>query len=384
MSPSTHPNMSPSPPRFPAIDLLRAVSALTVLVFHVIVVTRWMSFPDHGPLLWFRISFMRVDLFFAISGFVVTLAALREWQRGDGAAGRFLWKRMARIAPLYWVTCIAFLAVTEFAVLRAPDGWLHALTHLTFTHNFFRGTMGSINGPSWTLSIEAQLYVLTALLMPLLAAWRPRLVGLLALAIGLGYRLSSQWVQTEVVGWTVQEAPLWIFSVQVPGMIDMYGIGAALALWVSRRGAPTPNALIWWAGLVVAVLLTSVFVSVLWKSAALYWHTLFWGSGFRTLVALLALFWVWLAIAMPVVWSSRLPRWLTYPGKISFGLYLWHIPVILWLSSWSGLREVPFLAATLAITGVLAALSWHWIEQPAIRWAAGRFGPASANARAST
>ena len=53
---------------FPNLDLLRAFAAISVLVLHVIELTGWKNFPIEGPLTWFRIGWMGVDLFFVISG----------------------------------------------------------------------------------------------------------------------------------------------------------------------------------------------------------------------------------------------------------------------------------------------------------------------------
>jgi len=60
---------------FENIDLLRAFAAISVLVYHVIELSSWKSFPINGLLSWFRIGWMGVDLFFVISGFVITLSA---------------------------------------------------------------------------------------------------------------------------------------------------------------------------------------------------------------------------------------------------------------------------------------------------------------------
>jgi len=68
--------MNPMPLRFPLIDVLRGIAALLVLIYHVIEISGWQSFPISGPALLFRIGWIGVDLFFVISGFVIGRAAI--------------------------------------------------------------------------------------------------------------------------------------------------------------------------------------------------------------------------------------------------------------------------------------------------------------------
>ena len=67
--------------RFENINLLRAFAAIVVVFYHVITYMRWETFPYQGPLLVFRIGWIGVDLFFVISGFVITRSALAMWRR---------------------------------------------------------------------------------------------------------------------------------------------------------------------------------------------------------------------------------------------------------------------------------------------------------------
>lgn len=360
-----------APRRYPALDLIRAFSALSILIFHVIVLARWDTFPDDGPLLWFRVSFLRVDLFFVVSGFVITLAALRERQRGGAARRRFLFKRIVRLAPAYFVSSAAWLMVNGVDVLRGPDGLFQWLTHLTLTFGFFPGAISTINGVTWTIGIEVQIYLLIALLMPMLSRWVPWRAGLLAVLLALCWRLGSQMAHLGALQLDASRvhASLWFWSVQAPGMWDVFGAGLAMAL-AAHRGWIRPLSSWRWIGLAMATLLYSTaLVAVLWTNMAHYWSSYFWGSGYRSFVVLMVLAWLWLAIAMPRAWMDAIPRWALYPGRISYGVFLWHVPVAQWLIHHTSLTEWALLAACIAVTGVVAAASWHWIEQPTIAWA---------------
>lgn len=78
--------------RFENINLLRALAALAVVVYHVVELGHWDSFPDHEPLLAFRIGWIGFDLFFVISGFVITYSAILLYrQNPDGFARHVNW-----------------------------------------------------------------------------------------------------------------------------------------------------------------------------------------------------------------------------------------------------------------------------------------------------
>lgn len=374
--------MSATPPvlrRYPALDLIRAFSALSILIFHVIVLSRWETFPDGGPLLWFRISFLRVDLFFVVSGFVITLAAMREWHRGGEARRRFLIKRIVRLVPAYFVSSIAWLMFNGFDVVRGPDGLFQLLTHLSLTFGFFPSAISTINGVTWTIGVEVQIYLLIALLMPLLGRWSAWRAGLFAIVLALCWRLGSQVVHLLWLGLDPgkSHASMWFWSVQAPGMWDVFGVGLALAL-ATQRGLVSPLSPARWIVMAAAMGAYSLgLVTVLWENAAQYWSSLFWGSGFRSFVVLMVLGWLWLAIAMPSAWMDAIPRWARYPGKISYGIFLWHVPVAQWLIRHTGLTEWRLLAACVLATGLVAAASWHWIESPAMAWVRRRMHGAS-------
>jgi peptidoglycan/LPS O-acetylase OafA/YrhL len=355
---------------YPALDLVRAFSALSILIFHVIVLSRWTSFPDTGPLAWFHVSFLRVDLFFVVSGFVITLAALREWQRGGDARRRFLWKRVARLAPAYLVSSLAWLVLDDFNVLRGDDRWFQLVTHLTFSFGFFPSAISAINGVTWTIGIEMQIYLLVALLMPLLARWIPWRAAVAAVLLALCWRLASQIVH---IGWLQLDpaqahASLWFWSVQAPGMWDVFGVGLAAALVAHRAGIRPLSMCAWLILAAAAFAYSTALIVALRDHADGYWHSYFWGSGYRSLVVAMVLAWLWLAVAMPWSWMDAIPRWARYPGRISYGVFLWHVPVAQWLIRHTALSEWALLAACILATGLVAAASWHWIEKPAMAW----------------
>jgi peptidoglycan/LPS O-acetylase OafA/YrhL len=141
-----------------------------------------MSFLATGPALLVRAGWIGVDMFFVISGFVIGLSALQGYDReGPPFRAAFARRRIARIVPLYVLTCLIFLLPVDPSLLGLPlrQLALHLGSHALFLHNLSPATHGSINGPNWSVALEMQFYAAMALATPLLARatlgwWCPR------------------------------------------------------------------------------------------------------------------------------------------------------------------------------------------------------------------
>src|SRR5271154_3096363 len=148
--------------KFDNVNLLRAFAALSVVVYHVIEHGKWTTFPSHGPLDFFRLGWVGVDLFFAISGFVIVYSGLILYRDAPGRFAKGYWaRRISRIVPLYVLTgalWIAFVSDGFFAQPAREWAW-QLFTHLTFTHNLFVSTHGAIDAVNWTLGVEMQFYL---------------------------------------------------------------------------------------------------------------------------------------------------------------------------------------------------------------------------------
>lgn len=359
------------PTFYPYVDILRGFAAVSVLVYHVIEYWSWTAFPHDGPLAWFRIGWLGVDLFFVISGFVIGLSALAGIDRvgAKGFRAPFWRRRLVRILPLYYLTCLVFV------VLLMPGPWggdfvVNVLTHGLFIHNVFPSTQGALNAPNWSLGIEMQFYLLMLLIAPWLRGCKGwwLLAGMTATAWlwrHAAFRLMSPLPQGG-------EESLWLATVQLPGTLDEFAAGLLLARFI--RGARGQNFLALMARRPATLLLVAGAAALsLWSAFLIYWSgPSFWHSAatvtlVRTPLAIAAALSVLMACTPASARWLRVSAPLRYLGTISYGIYLWHWPVLVMLRNAGVTRPEDGLILTAAISLSLAAMSWHFFEKPIIR-----------------
>ncbi len=346
--------------RFENIDLLRGFAATAVVVYHVIELKQWTAFPIEGPLVTFRIGWIGVDLFYVISGFVITWSALSMW-RQDAATfrGRYLARRLSRIVPLYVLTGALWIALfmPDFFT-KSTTAWLgQIITHLTFTHTFFPWTYASIDPVNWTLAIEMQFYLAVAVLVPWIARASP-------------WRL---WLGCILIAWLWRGAMFAVFGhfeprllfmpvTQLPGALDEFGAGVFLARMLDgpaneRRTLTGP------AWLLAAVVAGTLCFALYWRYSS-YWDlplmVIFW----RTSLGVFFLCVVAAAVQLPAVATTWPLRPLTYLGVVSYGIYLWHLFAIRYCLTIAAMTPPQTLVTALGLTLALAMLSWHLFERP--------------------
>jgi peptidoglycan/LPS O-acetylase OafA/YrhL len=360
------------------LDALRGFAAISIVIYHVVEHFHWQHFPSNNPLaLWFRRGWMAVDLFFVISGFVIALSALNLLDRDQSRyVQEFCRRRVIRIVPLHYLTCLTFALFVAPGILFAGNLPVHLLSHVSFTHNLFTDTQGSINGPNWSLGVEMQFYLLILLSGPLIRRIHPLTV--LAFCIGLSW-VYRAWVFATTCGEVQNGVNLtWFGLCQVPGALDEFGFGVALALVFNRdRDGRFHRVLHAWR-FVLPLVASSLFALTL---SVFEQDPIFWGN-WKLVVFWKTLLGASFAVAVAAICSinDRWFLWLTAPfrylGTISYGIYLWHILVVLSLKPL--LMPVPGRACrwTVGLTILLAALSWHLFEKPALeRWGGRRSNP---------
>lgn len=355
---------------FPNVNLLRAAAAFLVLAYHVIELAPWPAFPAAGPALALRVGWVGVDLFFVVSGFVIGLSAMTLASTGDrGWRATFVRRRLARIVPLYVFTGAAFLFLVNPAMLLRP--WEHVAiqvgAHLAFVHNLHPRLHSAINGPNWSVATEMQFYLVVALAAPQLARLR---VGTLVAG-----GLVLAWTSRALAFWATRglDNPVvtFVYATQVPAMADEFAVGLALARLHVDGIIPRLAARWGWRAPAATAVALGAALWLAWSTywgQDDYWHNLWMVVFWRTTLAF--------AFGALVLFATQLPDltrlWplapIAYLGEISYGIYLWHLPVL--LSVRKGIAPADpeaILWLTLAGVVTLSTLTWHLLERPFIR-----------------
>jgi peptidoglycan/LPS O-acetylase OafA/YrhL len=357
---------------FPLIDVLRGFAALSVVVFHVIAHFNWTSFPISGPLVWFRIGGMGVDLFFVISGFVIALSAFARLSRGGFAdfVRSFSRARIARIVPLYYLTGLVFIVFIQPELVFVPDIWKQVLSHGLFVHSWFLMHQGGINGVNWSVSVEMQFYLLMLLSAPWLRRANWLLIGMGGVAVAWSWRAGVYLLVDPNGQWGT--FPIFVYTTELPGMLDEFAAGVLLARIIL---SPKGQALLMWARPrpwvlpVAATIAVTVALQIYWRNST-YWNSGVMVIAFKTVLAVACAVVVLSACALQYPMVVQLTAPLRYLGTISYGIYLWHLPIIFALKRVSWVEGPKALPAVIMLTLLFASLSWHFFERPLMQ----RFG----------
>ena len=350
----------------PDIEGLRGIAILLVLLFH-------------AGLPWTPGGFVGVDVFFVISGFLITGKLWRESQQPGGLnITRFYAWRIRRLLPaaLVAVALISLVGLLLAAPLDrselAADG---AASALSLANMRFIGSVdyfAATTSPSpflhfWSLSVEEQFYLVWPALIVLLT-WRGgssrRLIVALLIGVVASFALSI---------WLTDTSPARAFYL-LPTRVWQLGVGGLLAL-IGVAGTSRRAGALAWAGL-AAVAVAGVALTAEMPYPGL--------AALLPTAGAVALLYGGAAPSGPVRLLAAAP--LRFLGKISYSLYLWHwpllvLPLMFLERALTGVEVVASVAAALGVSW----LSWRFVEQPfrygdrsrrATSWSAIRVGVA--------
>ena len=369
------PALTPPPgnPRFPLIDSLRAVAALTVVVYHVGFFGRVQQTHSYGVVL-SSLGF-GVAIFFVLSGFLLyrpmfnaeltgaPLARMRDYAR----------RRVLRIVPAYWLA-LTVLAIFPGLVGVFTDHWWR---YYGFLQIYSSVPLIRITGipVAWSLCIEVSFYFA----LPLYAALTRRLTRTMDAAGKVSFQLkclTALGILSLVGGWGLHgnaTQPLLLT------FFDWFALGMGLAVVSvalhNRAAQPAAARLVisrpgvcWCAALVVYGILSALVASAP-QHYQLSNIQAFADHAVRGLVAFL--------VVLPAVFGDHAggwPRrvlawgWMRWLGTISYGIFLWHLPLLLWLYG-HGVTFAPLLlVCTLAWAIACAAASYYLVERPILRF----------------
>ncbi len=340
--------------RIPELDSLRAIAAVVVLFFHL------------DPLGYFP-GWSGVDLFFVLSGYLITTIILRH----EGVSGfykNFYVRRTLRIWPIYYLVVLGLVVANRY--LTRPSTLADLAYELTYTQHtpLYRGKQPPPNHPAlnhtWTLAIEEQFY----LVWPALVLWAGRrrlaVVCLIAIAIALATRAGGNCL--------IPRYPERLLVSRCDG----FALGGLLAWllddggWARRRPDLGRRAFGSAAGAALGYLVWGSWAhgpvrfiglpTPMWPAETIFAFGVLY-AGIIGLVVLNA--------GCRLLRPLR-ARWLAYLGQISYGLYLYHY-VVFWVLDGADPEIAHKIAQPradqaikLGATLLVAVASWHLIERP--------------------
>lgn len=333
----------------PALDGVRAVAALLVVFFHL--------------RLGFANGDIGVDVFFVLSGFLITGILLRAARRGPVSFKTFYWRRALRLLPVYFA--VVAVSVSVAFIGNLGGGTLRgALSSLFYVSNWVAGEgMGlGLLAHTWSLSIEEQFYLIWPLTLVLLLHWvrgdrrksAIAVAGMVALCYAsivfcwaVGAPEGFAWNLTPARGMQLLFGCLLALllsdfgEIRLPGRLrrlpDLLGLASIAGLIVIanlRNSDGWLEMLGQWP--IVAMLTVLVLIACVSPGPSLI-------RGLLSLAPLVAI------------------------GKVSYGLYLWHFPVMYALDDALGMDSWGVKALAVALTAAIVPLSYRYLELPFLR-----------------
>jgi peptidoglycan/LPS O-acetylase OafA/YrhL len=341
--------------RAQALDLIRAFAAMAVLTYHV-----WLyrlpnpNRPTRDGLLDHVLFEWRIGLvvFFVMSGYLLyrPLVAHHRAAPKKLAVKTYYWRRIVRIVPAYYLAILGSIAllwsIGDTPGVRLPPAdmlWVFPL----FLQNYFSETLLTLDAPTWTLAVQAAFY----LVFPVFVIFGRRL-GRWAWIVPLALVILGgvfNWVSYRN-GWG-PIARLSLFA-----MIPYLALGMLIAHLPPAR---TRRVAVWMiiGGAALA------FGDSLWHALG-GWS---WGQGvLRDVPGAIGYALIIAACAQPVIGASDKLRWAESFGRWSYGVFLWHLPLLLFIKGHGLMPDSGFLTWVLlvAVAAAAGAATWRFVERP--------------------
>ncbi|MCG5216059.1 acyltransferase family protein [Streptosporangium sp. KLBMP 9127] len=374
---------------FPELQGIRAIAVLAVITIHSAFTAGQIGFMDYQPengvlaVIIERFTRESLPILFALSGFLIyrpfALATIAGTPKP--ALGPYAWRRVLRIFPAFWLVSI----VVMFTLGREQvTDVLYALRVLSMQHVYQAGAIPAGLESTWSMATESMFYLLLPLFAWLFdrlarrasdpAAKARRILVPIVAIIAIGYAFSA-WSHSAALG------PYPVQGNWPPGWFGYLAVGMALAV-LSAAAETSPKAVIgpyrliskypgrtWGLALIVIILFS--FSPMGNQGTSNYPDTA--TIMFDQPIDLTIVFLLLAPLTLPGVRSKILTtvlsvRPLQFVGKVSYGMFLWHIPVILWYTNGTMSSENFPLTWLIVQAGafVLGVVSYYVVEKPAL------------------
>lgn len=331
----------------PALDGIRALAILLVLLFHWFPVDHWVNVLPNGPI--------GVTLFFVLSGYLISNILM-----GQQAAGTFLHsfknfviRRALRIFPIYFLVLLGLLVGKKIGIQVVTDFYEHPFYYWTYVYNHWlerTQNWSDMLSPYWSLSVEEQFYIVWPFFMLLIPSGK-RLLGFLWSVVVLGI------IARYILVYKLDGIGVYMIT-----CVDTFAWGALLAFYL--RNGRSAELGIWIGRLRIPVLILWIILCVMHTDADLV-KQLF----FRSLTSMVSVALLFQAMQEGIL--ARIFSWtpLRKLGQMSYGVYLYHMLVPDLVYQLAARLHIPLPEDPFHVIGILglfliAVISYRWIEKP--------------------
>jgi len=362
--------------RIPELDGLRAIAIGFMVLFHYFYLYGPQPLTAPWSYLLYPLNpvWSRVSLMFVLSGFLVC-SILLDHRLAPNYFKVFYLRRIFRILPLYYLIVIIYWVLAAWGA-GTWSGWLFGQplpiwAYLTFTQSLVNRYAGPFQfgywfGPIWTLIIEQQFYLILPLLIRFIAPKGLMVVSLIGIVGAVVFRIAVFFTQPD--WWNINYLSL-------PARLDTLMLGVLVAIIFASETMRQRLVKVKWlltiglmgllSGFVVFTIYSPDLQSFAWQSIGYTWIALIYS---------LLLLWV-LTTTTGVIKKFLQHPLLTALGKISYGVYLFHFPILGLAYAWifhasphiSTKAQAAVTLGALIVTIVLAAISWRFFEEPLVK-----------------
>ena len=356
---------------------LRGIAALGVFAFHYDQfnpgIRLDLAIPIIGSALQFPLGFgfAGVDLFFVLSGFLLSLPFARSalTHSPHQPLKRYYKRRLLRVFPAYYAQFLILLVTGAWFVSWQPVNGLSLLAHLTMVFNIGWNPVRPLVPVWWTLPVELSFYLVLPLIASFLRPGRWIVFLLLCILLSMVYRV---WSAAHFP--TITPADVVLLANHLPGSLPEFLLGASAALmvqWFDVKSISKPP--VW---LLDIMLVTGTVLAVMWLWNVLYANvSSYWLGHWSMIIAPVAFGLPLSLMVVSLYWGSRIGRLLFanpviyYLGLISYSLYLWHFIVLQQLVVILGdanavLQGFPRFLVSLLLVVLVSSVSYFAFERP--------------------